>query len=140
MFFSHEMSLMDVVEFRVLPLVQMKEDRSPIDLEPIRELSLEGLSSLPPEDRLISWAILTGFLPRQAEDWNDYRHSVISEYKNFIREFGVEGYEKKIFPNTTRVIDFGVPNNRIMEIIHSDVVRTGHNIVYLPIVDEQSVR
>ncbi|OHT14172.1 TBC1 domain protein [Tritrichomonas foetus] len=122
--------------FKILPLAQMKEDGSPIDIEQIRSICAEGLSKYPPEDRLIAWGLLIGSLPEQAEEWPQHRAKLYTEYKNFMNEFGLNSYENKIFPNSTGITDFGLSDNHIMGIIHGDIIRTGHHLHYLPFPDE----
>ena len=124
------------IHFRILPLVQMKEDGSPINISPIREICAKGLNSCPPEDRIIAWGLLSGLLPEQAEEWCDFREKISKEYKNFIIEFQIENYENKYVPNCTGITKFGLPRNKIMELIHGDIIRTGHHIFYFSQCDD----
>lgn len=124
-------------EFIILPLVQTKEDGSPIDLEQIRQIAKKGLKNCNPEDRLLCWLVLSGVFPEKAEDWDDAITSAMTNYRGFVKHFKIEGYEEKIFANNTMVTDFGVEDNKLMELIHNDIIRTGHHILYFPNKDEK---
>lgn len=124
------------LNFQILPLVQMKEDGSPIDIAPIREICARGLNNCPPEDRVIAWGLLSGLLPEQAEEWCQFREKIMQEYKGFLNEFEISDYDKKFIPNCTGITEFGLPQDSLMEIIHNDIIRTGHHIFCIPIVED----
>jgi hypothetical protein len=121
--------------FEVLPLVQMKEDGSPIEISGIRALCSRGLDNNPPEDRLLAWVVLSGVLNRSPETWGDQRADMVSQYSDFCRAFGIDDWESKMFENSTAVFDFGLSNNSMMELIHCDIIRTGHHIMRFPSPD-----
>jgi hypothetical protein len=123
------------VPFTILPMVLMKADGSPIDLPAIARLCGRSLFGCPPEDRLLAWLVLSGVLPSSPERWEDFRTVTVRQYKEFIRLFALEGYENLIFENATSVTDFGLPNNALMELIHTDVIRTAHHIRYFSHTD-----
>jgi len=120
------------LQFQILPLVQMKEDGSPIDLQRIAQICVKGLNGCQPEDRLLAWLVLSGVLPPSPEQWSDFRESALKQYREFMALFQVEGYESKMFENSTMVTDFGVPNNQLMTLVHGDIVRTGRHIRFFP--------
>jgi hypothetical protein len=120
------------LNFRILPLVQMKEDGSPINLQEIAAVCGGGLNECPPEDRLLAWLLLSGVLPLSPEEWSDFRLSTVTQYREFMRVFRVDGHDSKIFANSTSVTDFGVPNNALMGLIHADIIRTGRHIRFFP--------
>ena len=126
---------MSNLTFVILPLVQMREDGGEIDLAKIREVCAAGLDNNPPEDRLLAWLVLTGVFPTTPETWKDQRARLVNQYKDFVKLFGVDGYEQREFLNNTCVSEFGVPNNTLMELIHGDIIRTGHHIRYIPYAD-----
>jgi hypothetical protein len=121
--------------FEILPLVQMKEDGSPIQIPAIRDLCSRGLDKGPPEDRLLAWVVLSGVLSLSPETWADQRAEMVTQYSEFCQTFGVESYESQMFENSTSVFDFGVANNKMMELIHCDIIRTGHHIGRFPCPD-----
>jgi hypothetical protein len=121
--------------FKVLPLVQVKADGSPINIRTIADICVTGLEDCPPEDRAIAWLLLSGVLPASPEDWPRSRASTLNEYSAFVSLFQLEGHESKMFENSTSVMEFGVPDNSLMELIHDDVVRTGHHIQLFPGAD-----
>lgn len=123
------------LEFVILPLVQMREDGAEIDLGQIRKICAAGLDKNPPEDRLLAWTVLCGVLPTSPETWKEHRAKLVNQYQDFIRLFGIEGYEEREFLNNTCVTEFGVPNNSLMGLIHGDIIRTGHHIVNIPFAD-----
>lgn len=142
MVFSYSMSILtsfmneESIDFQILPLVQMKEDGSPIDLAPIRKICAKGLNKCPPEDRVIAWGLLSGVLPEQAEEWAVFREKISKEYKGFMDEFQISDYDQKFIPNCTGITEFGLPHDNVMEIIHNDIIRTGHHIFCLPKVED----
>lgn len=128
---------MEYLEFKVLPLVQMREDGAPFDLTPIRKLCSAGLDRCPPEDRTIAWLVLSGVYINQPEEWEERKTQILQQYKEFTQLFKIESYENEIIENSTGVTDFGLENNHLMEIIHGDVIRTGHHIIKFPNKDTE---
>ncbi|KAH0790629.1 TBC1 domain protein [Histomonas meleagridis] len=118
--------------FKILPLVQVTENEDPVNTKLIQTLCCKGLDECPPEDRVIAWLLLSGIYPEQPEAWPNVKESLISQYKDFIDLFQIDGYEKKIIPNTTDSHDYGVPKPELMELIHGDIIRTSHHIIFLP--------
>ncbi|KAH0793154.1 TBC1 domain protein [Histomonas meleagridis] len=114
----------------------MKADGSPIDIKKIKELSKYGLKNCCPEDRLYDWLVLSGVLPLQPENWEKRIEEITTNYQNFINLFEVNNYENHIFPNSTLITEFQVPDNKLMETIHNDLIRTGHHLRYLPFIDK----
>lgn len=126
---------MDELRFEILPLVQMNEFGDPIDVNLIRSYCAEGLSKNPPEDRMLAWLVTSGIFPVHPEEWPEHRRSLVCQYREFVALFGMVDYETKIFENSTCVSDFGLSNNKLMELIHGDVIRTGHHLVCIPYPD-----
>ena len=136
--FSDIIAMGEELEFVVLPLVQVKEDGSEIDMNLLRDICSKGLDKNPPEDRLLAWITLCGVMPAQPEEWKSHRVKLVAQYKEFIEMFEVKDYESKEFGNSTCVTDFGLPDgsgNKLMETIHGDVIRTGHHIFFIPFAD-----
>jgi hypothetical protein len=50
----------------------------------------------------------------------------------FVREFEMVGYETKLFPNTSEPGPLDVTDQSLMELIHGDIVRTSHHILFFP--------
>lgn len=121
--------------FKILPLTMMKEDSSPIDIKKIRNICMNGLDDCPPEDRCIAWLLLSRVFPKNPEKWIEYREKMDKAYKNLIKIFKLEGYENLIIPNTTLHYNFDVEDSQLMDLIHIDMVRTSHHIVFLPYPD-----
>ncbi|KAH0785473.1 TBC1 domain protein [Histomonas meleagridis] len=128
-------SMEQALDFLILPLVQSTSEQDPINVELIQSICSKGLDECPPEDRVIAWLVLSGIYPKQPEDWPDVKTMRIAQYKDFISLFEMEGYEKRIIPNTTDLFDYGIPKSDLMEIIHGDVIRTSHHIIFLPYPD-----
>ena len=111
-------------------------DHKPVDIAVVQKLTSLGLDDCPAEDRCVSWLLLSGIMPKQIEEWPAYREHLVASYKNFMNMFNLADYVDKTIPNTTRWFDFGVENNEKMLIIHADIVRTMHHIIFLPYPDE----
>lgn len=126
---------MSEVIFKILPLVQVNAEGVDIDLGPIRTHCEKGLDECPPEDRAIAWLILSEVLTLRPFEWLEMREQLIREYKDFVNLFGMDGYEEKIFPNTADPTEFGLQDDRLMELIHGDIVRTSHHITFMPFPD-----
>lgn len=122
-------------DFTILPLVQVKVDGSPINLEEIQEICSDGLDVCPPEDRVIAWLVLSRVYPLQPEEWKELREKRKNLYLEYIDLFGLKDYENRIYSNTTEQTQFDLSNNPLMELIHGDVIRTSHHIQFLPYPD-----
>jgi hypothetical protein len=119
-------------EFLILPLVQVTPDFTAINIPQIQALCERGLDECPAEDRAISWLLLSSTFPPHPEEWPTFRLSRMTEYLSFVREFSIENYEIKIFPDSTDFCDFGVPDQPLMDLIHGDIIRTSHHLAFLP--------
>jgi hypothetical protein len=119
------------VVFQILPLVQVMEDHSPINISIIKQITAGGLEDEPSEDRLLSCLILSRRLPPAPEKWAEHRTHLIGEYDSFIKLFAITDYDQKILPNTTSWSEFGLQNDHLMELIHCDMARTGHRLLSL---------
>lgn len=126
---------MQQFQFKILPLTMMKEDNSPIDIKKIRDICMTGLDDCPPEDRCIAWLLLSNVFPKNPEKWVEYREKMVNTYKNLIKIFKLEGYEDKIIPNTTLHYTFQLDDSQLMDLIHIDMVRTAHHLIFLPYPD-----
>ena len=122
-------------KFTILPLVQVKDDGSPINLEEIQEICSYGLDVCPPEDRVIAWLVLARVFSIHPEEWNEIKEKRKNLYSEYIEMFGLKDYENRIYPNTTEQTQFDLSNNPLMELIHGDVIRTSHHIQFLPYPD-----
>lgn len=121
--------------FKILQLVQAKDDGSPIDIAQIQEICSNGLDCCPPEDRAVAWLVLTRVYPLQPEEWSNMREQRKSLYLQYIDLFGLKDYENRIYQNTTEETKFDLSNDSLMELIHGDVIRTSHHIQFLPFPD-----
>jgi hypothetical protein len=119
-------------EFKILPLIMPRPDGHSIDIAQIRHLCERGLDTCPADDRAIAWLALTGVMPDQPEEWGASKSTRTQEYSDFVALFGMTDWESKLFPNTSDMTEFGVSNQKLMEIVHGDVVRTGHHILFFP--------
>lgn len=126
---------MDINTFKILPLTMAKEDNSPIDIKKIRSICMNGLDDCPPEDRCIAWLVLSKVFPKNPEKWTEFREKMVKAYKNLIDIFKLNGYEDIIIPNTTLHYNFQVENSQLMDLIHIDMVRTSHHLIFLPYPD-----
>ncbi|OHT10648.1 TBC1 domain protein [Tritrichomonas foetus] len=126
------------LSFKILPLTITDSDKTPVDVEAIRKICIKGLDDCPPEDRCIAWLVLSGVFPSRPGNWNQYRGKMVASYQNFTKMFHVENYIEKVFPNTTNSYKFGFDSNEDNErmvLIHADIVRTVHHIIFLPSPD-----
>jgi hypothetical protein len=114
--------------FKILPLAQVHADGSPIDVSAIREICEHGLDDCPPEDRAIAWLVLSGIFPPYPEHWESLRQRRKSEYFAFVAEFSLSDFHLNGTPNNA-------PNQKMMEHIHIDIIRSVHHIVFLPATD-----
>lgn len=124
-------------KFEVLPLCQPKPDGEPIDISAIQKLCSRGLDECAPEDRVVAWLVLCGVLPHQPEEWTSFKAEKMAEYADFVDLLKIRDFEQKIYPNYSDNVDFNLPDQYLMELIHGDVVRTQHHIVFLPNPDTE---
>jgi hypothetical protein len=118
-----------MLSFRVLPLVQVSPDGAPIDPGPIRRICAHGLDECPPEDRALAWLVLSGVFPPHPERWESGREAQKARYFSFVAEFGLSRFHAEGDPAAPR-------NERLLEHIHIDVIRTLHHIIFMPPSDE----
>lgn len=96
-----------------------------------------GLDECAPEDRVVAWLVLCGVLPHQPEEWTSFKAEKMAEYADFVDLLKIRDFEQKIYPNYSDNVDFNLPDQYLMELIHGDVVRTQHHIVFLPNPDTE---
>jgi hypothetical protein len=119
-------------EFRVLPLVQPVPHCNPIDTAAVRCLCAAGLSECPVEDRCVSWLLLLGVLPDDPFQWADRRQAHLAVYRACVAECELTEWHRSYFPPLIQHSCLPVKENHIMWAIHTDVVRTGRHIFFLP--------
>lgn len=121
-----------MIDFQILPLVQVKADGSAIDLQKIAEICNNGLGECPPEDRFFAWLSLIGIFPSNPEIWPEKVEEMTKNYAGFVNDQNMIDYDQKIIENLTGIMEFGVNDNHLMSLIHGDVARTGHHIIHFP--------
>lgn len=122
--------------FTILPLVQVTPTQDQIDISKISDICSRGLDVCPPEDRVVAWLVLSHVLSPQPEDWKSMKENYIQQYKEFVNMFDMDDYHEKMFPAESDNIDFGPIDNKLMEIIHGDIIRTNHHITFMPGADD----
>ncbi|KAK8898896.1 hypothetical protein M9Y10_001188 [Tritrichomonas musculus] len=122
---------MNQVEFVILPLANPSFDREKVDIEKIRELSSHGLEDYPDEDRAIAWLCMLGIYPDDPSKWNEKKQELKDSYWDFIKDYKLTDWHTKNFPNQVPIKNFDVEDNRLMGLIHGDLVRTGRTIFFL---------
>ena len=119
------------------PLLQV-DDGDLININQIQNLCSKGLDECPVEDRTVAWLVLIGVFDLNPNNWEDLKMRRKEEYFDYVNLFKMDGYEKRIFPNTADPINFEVENGSLMELIHGDIVRTSHHIQFLPFPDQNA--
>jgi hypothetical protein len=119
-------------EFLVLPLVQPDPDRNPIPKSEIRKLTDSGLSECPVEDRCLTWLVLLGIYPDNPFEWSDARLKYSETYQASVNENGLAQWHTQYIPYKIDRNFLRVPDQVLMGLIHTDVVRTGRHIFFLP--------
>ena len=126
-------------DFVILPLLLTNEDESDIDIEKVRKICSYGLDECPNEDRTLAWLLLSGVHPKNSINWPKIRVLLVNDYINFIKQFNLIDYEKKIIENTNEITEFGLKDdNKLMEMIHGDIIRTAHHIPFFPFPNRSS--
>ncbi|EAY15428.1 TBC1 domain protein, putative [Trichomonas vaginalis G3] len=101
-----------------------------IDMHNLRkELSL-GLHNCTNTDRCLAWMITSGLVSPAPSEWKDQILLHYKDYMAYIRTFHIEKFEEQIFENSES--NFGLPDNKLMDVIHRDIVRTGNQITCFP--------
>lgn len=123
-------------QFLILPLVQPGEDDF-VDKSKIRELTSNGLDYAQPEDRCLAWLILIDIYPQRAREWPKTLNELVTLYQTYITECQISTWESKKFPvHVTDPQIYQLPNNSLMQLIHTDIVRTSHHIYLLPYTND----
>lgn len=122
--------------FYILPLVQYNPDHPEIEISKIQNVCVGGLGSCPPEDRAIAWLVLSHIFPLNPEKWTSARSGNRELYLEYVDMFNLSGYENEnyAFDTSTTFFREGI-DNKLMELIHVDVLRTYHHIHILPFPD-----
>ena len=120
------------LQFVIMPLVQPNEEEEKIDVQLIKKYLMGTLTEYPPEDRSIAWLVLSGLYPPVANNWPQKKEQLEKDYWSFVKEFGLEGWEKQRLPEHILPEDINVPNQQLMSQIHCDIVRTGRHILFFP--------
>lgn len=124
--------MMYPLKYKILPLIQPKEDRSPIDRQKIKDFLGEGLSEYPDLDRTIAWLVSLKLYPDNPERWCDERCITLKKYDDLVAKYELRDWVNIIFQKKTRLSDFKVDNPEMMQLIHFDVLRTSRSIYFLP--------
>lgn len=119
-------------EFIILPLASPNFDREEIDINEIRRLCSLGLDGYPAEDRAVAWLCLLNIYPKDPTNWPAVRQEIHKSYWEFVKDNGLENWHNKNLPNQMSSADFQLKNNKLMAIVHGDIVRTGRTIFLLP--------
>ena len=124
-----------MLKFKILPLVQVDPDNDTFDINKIRQICSHGLDECEPDDRAVAWIVLSYVFPNTPKEWNKIRAQNLETYKQFISYFDLVDFENRDIHNDNSITDFGLKNNRLMEIIHGDVIRASHHIQFFPYPD-----
>ena len=120
------------VDFVIFPLVQKNPDNKEIDRNKIIEYTKNTLEEYPPEDRALAWLVLLRLYPSDPNKWEEEKKTLIDGYWVFVKEFGVEHWYDVDLPDNVTPKEMNVPNKPLMGQIHSDIVRTGRQIMFFP--------
>lgn len=115
-------------------LFKVEGQSTQINLKKLRQALCNGFVACTAQDRCMAWMITSGLLSLCPEDWQSQISNFTDHYQVYIQTFKLEDFNTKIFENAET--DFGVEDNKLMEIIHRDIVRTGNQIVFFPNPDE----
>ena len=107
-----------------------KEERI-VNKPRIREISWEGFDDSPPENRLFAWLVEMGIYPGLTNEWEKRLQVYTNTYNHCIKLFGLENWLNFKEPLHLNFIDFGLKDNKTMQAIHMDVIRTGRQIYFL---------
>ena len=118
--------------FHIMQYIVSSPDSPEIDDIPIRKRLSSGLDECPPDDRCLSWLIVLGIYSKNPADWPRKLHKLKDEYVGYISDLNLEDWIYEDLPISIADAQFHLSNNNIMLIIHSDIVRTGRQIFFLP--------
>lgn len=123
--------------FQILHLVQPTEDRRPVDIDKIKELCSLGLSECPAEDRAVAWLVLLNVYSKIPNDWTDSLTKIVSDYRTLVVDVCHMDHwiNVTIPPNEART-NFQCENQKLMYLIHGDILRSGRNICFFPDAEE----
>jgi hypothetical protein len=104
----------------------------PICVSEIAQLSSRGLDTCSPEDRCLAWLAMLGLYPRCACEWPEAMRRLHSAYWDLVHFSGLSRWEKRVIPADYPSEEFGLASDRVMAIVHMDIVRTGRSAFFLP--------
>lgn len=119
-------------EFRIIPLIQPKQDGEKINFDLIKEICKNSLSDCPPEDRAMGWLVLLRVYPLNPMNWSTMQHEFFENYNNLIKAFNLTGWEKVRLSKYASMESFPVDDKRSFKVIHNDLIRSGRYIYFLP--------
>lgn len=121
------------IAFPVLGLVQPNENPAhEIDYELVREITRVQSFHLTEGDRAISWLILTHLYPKKVKFWGSTRKQMNKSYYSYVNDFKLSDWHQKVLPRPLRRKDYPLDNQKLIDSIHKDVVRSSRHIVTFP--------
>ena len=122
--------------FRVLPLVQPNPDGKPVDIAAVKTALKYGLSDAPYEDRCYAWLVVLGVFPNNPNDWPNTRQQIVTLYDMLVKEYKMEDWIEKVLKKHCHKDEFELEEKSTIALIHTDIVRTGRHIYFMPPDDE----
>lgn len=121
------------MEFPILSLTMPSPDNETIDIDKIRELMKGDIDSLPPEDRCSGWLALIGVMPSNPNEWAKKKELLRESYWSQVEEMNMSDWHNKYIPThcTSEEFGLGPEKDKIMAVIHGDLVRTMRHIMFL---------
>ena len=119
-------------QFHIMQYIVSSPDSPDINDFPIRRRLSSGLDECPPDDRCLSWLIVLGIYSKNPAEWPRKLHKLKDEYVGYINDLGLEDWIYKDLPVSISDAQLELASDSIMLIIHSDIVRTGRHIFFLP--------
>lgn len=110
-----------------------------VNVEEIKKL-LRNPTEKSSLDRAYAWLLFVNILPRNMNDWRQIRNDIYKTYDDFKEMFQLSSWHKMRLSELVKNEKYNIPNEKLMELIHNDTIRTIQQIYFLvPEYDEDYV-
>ena len=126
-------------DFKIFTLVQKDPNAKEIPIDKIREITSRTLDEAEPEDRAVAWLVLTEVFPKNPNDWDKEKQTLINDYWEFVEAYKISHWYEENVPDAVNQKQLNVEDadKPLMAQIHSDIVRTGRQIQFFPPLSRQ---
>jgi hypothetical protein len=124
--------MVDVSALQKISSTFLLPDSDSVDFPVIQRRLSVDMDRLGAESRCYAWLVLLRVFPIDPVSWPSTLSVLVSEYEGYLDDLCLTDHLTKLVPLEQAHFNFGVSNNSLMELIHSDIARTGHHIYCLP--------